>query len=457
MEDLNHNLQIEEIVAQDDEEVVFRAIEQASGKAVMLRRFFPFGRGGRGLRDDERLAFEAVIQRLRGVDHPALCPVLAGGVDPVDGIPFVAVEWTDGVSLEERLRQGCLPPALVFTLLDVLLEVAAVLSQALGRDGLWVEMLDSSILWVDRGAGSLPVFRIAPLCCLWTGNDWQVPMVLAGSTEAVLGWQGERVSDRDGDGLGAWVKWLRAHPAASIAEVRGALAAATGRKVPGPPPGFNNQSARPAAKMLREPRRPPKLSRVLTVVCLILATAGGGWWALRQHQQQSGLARTVHPPAPATGQTPPAPVVPPGTDSGGQTPAPDAVAGFPELLPSSRRLNQPPTADGEGRVFGVDEVDALMARIHNEVTMEGDLVRVALSDDHKFWYLEFSRIQLPDTARAFMPVVGDDPAVDFKQVLPLIGKRIRVRGMVDGELVGPQQVRRPKVLMSGRDALELVD
>jgi hypothetical protein len=112
---------------------------------------------------------------------------------------------------------------------------------------------------------------------------------------------------------------------------------------------------------------------------------------------------------------------------------------------------------GGGGVFQADEIEAIMARFHHEVVMEGVVVRVALSGNRKIWYLEFSQSQPPDKARAFLPVAGAVPENDLEQVKSLVGKRIRVRGTVDSEIVGRKKIRRPKVLMKTRDALEVLD
>lgn len=475
---MHRNLQIQDIVSQDDDEVVFCAIDEASGKTVWLYRFFPFGRGGRGLRDEERRAYETVVQALLDVSHPALCQVVAGGVDPVDGVPFVAIERVAGVSLDERLQQGWMRPSVVIAMMETALEVGAVLSRALGRDGLWVEMLGSAVVWTDPGEGNLPMFRISPLCCLWTGNDWQFTRVLAGVTEAVLGWQGGRIYDQDGEGLGAWVKWLRAHPVATIAGVREALAVATRRSVPLPPPGSNNPAPRPVVAVIAKPRRRSKLPRALAVACLVLAAASGGWWALQHFPWKSRLAGMTRVAGKATAaksresktlpsavaaQPMTVPATPPDANADVRTPVPNrhepaaANAGDSAKERPLRRAERPPATGSGAGVLDVTEVEAIMARFHSEVTMEGELVRVSLSGNRKIWYLEFSRGQPADAARAFLPVQGDDPAKDLEQVQSLVGKRIRVRGMVDGEIVGPQKVRRPKVLMKGREALEVVE
>lgn len=437
---MNRNLQIEELIFQDDTEVVFSAIDETTAKPVWLRRFFPYGRDGRGLQDDERSAFETVIACLCQVTHPALCPVVAGGVDPSDGIPFVAVERVAGKSLEERLGHGLLRPAVVIELMDSMLEVAAVLSAALGRDGMWLDPAGKSVVWAEREGGSTPMFQIAPVRCLWLGEEWPAAIELTRITEAALGWQGTKVPDQAGDGLGAWVNWLRVYPAAALAEIREALATATLDKVPPQPLFPDNPATRPVAPLLATSRRRSKLPLTFAVAGVALLVGGVGWAVKRPHRHPRAAAAT-QPAVPAT--------------AAGEKPSVrKPPAAVPDRSSPPRRTNPP--AGAKSRVFDAGEIDLIMAQFHREVVMEGVLVRVSLSRNRQNWYLDFSKNQPPDKARAFLPVQGGDPATELAQVKALVGKRIRVRGSVDSEIVGPQKLRRPKILMKSREALEVV-
>jgi hypothetical protein len=463
---LKHNLQIEDLVVQNDTEVVFNAIDRTTGKPVMLRRFFPYGSNGRGLLDGERKVFERVINALIGIDHPGLCPVLAGGVDPVDGFPFMAVEQVAGDPLDVRLQRGLLRPAETIELLVVLLEVAIVVSAALGRDGLWLETATPAILWADGENRVSPVFRVAPARCLWMGEEWQAAHELIGLTEAVLGWQGVMVPDQAGDGLGAWIKELRAHPAATLAELRESLATATRQKTPPVPQVSKKPGSRPPVPLKPLPKRRSKLPLVASMAGLALMAGGGTWWFVTRATHDMTLAKQPKNPAPSHSdqqlpaasaisrpRSSPAPL-PVESVRSSEPPAPPAVIERPD---PPRRVDPATAVGGGGGVFQADEIEAIMARFHHEVVMEGVVVRVALSGNRKIWYLEFSQSQPPDKARAFLPVAGAVPENDLEQVKSLVGKRIRVRGTVDSEIVGRKKIRRPKVLMKTRDALEVLD
>jgi hypothetical protein len=240
--------------------------------------------------------------------------------------------------------------------------------------------------------------------------------------------------------LGAWVNWLRVYPAASLAEIREALATATLDQVPPRPLFPDHPAPRPVTNLLATTRRRPKL-RLAVAVAGVALLLGGIGWAVKRPPRRPNAAAATQPvvPAPTAGEKP-----------SGRKPA----AAVPNGSSAPRRTTPP--AGAKPRVFDAGEIDLIMAQFHREIVMEGVVARVSLSRNRKTWYLDFSKKQPPDKARAFLPVLGGDPAADLAQVKALIGKRIRVRGSVDGEIVGPQKARRPKILMKTREALEVV-
>src|SRR5690606_14942195 len=56
--------EIQEIIGQDSNGVVFHAVERSSGRDVVLRRFFPFGASGGGLDRAEQEAYAAAVENL---------------------------------------------------------------------------------------------------------------------------------------------------------------------------------------------------------------------------------------------------------------------------------------------------------------------------------------------------------------------------------------------------------
>lgn len=437
--------------------MVFAAVDETAGHRVLLRRFFPFGPAGRGLNQEERQVFEAVVECLKSINHPALVPVVAGGVDPVDGLPFVADEVQTEASLAMALQHGLLSPADVAGLLDSLLETAAVISAALGLDGMWLETQPASIHWGRRGDLAVPRFRIAPLRCLWTGEAWLAAHELARITEAAFGWQDAVVADQAGEGLGAWTKWCRAHPQASITQLREALATATRKTAPEASwMKVTRPGPRPIPAILPPPTGRSRIPLILAMTATLAAVTVGGWWTVRQ-SRLSRPAVTVSQ-APALPSAPVArPLAQPPRRPVAAVPAPPSKAKAtpaPSPSPAPRRQAGPSSDQDADRIYRAEEVAAIMSRFHKEVTIEGLLAKISLSGNRKTWYLEFSEKPGTDRARAFLPVLGD-PSADLESLKPLIGRHIRVRGAVDGEIVGPLKLRRPKVLLKNRDALRV--
>ena len=94
---MTRRFQIEDLTAQDETGVVFRALDTETGATVAVRRFFPFGANGGGLSADEQSAYDIAVGRLAGLNHPAMRAVICGGCDPVDGMPFIATEWVRAI------------------------------------------------------------------------------------------------------------------------------------------------------------------------------------------------------------------------------------------------------------------------------------------------------------------------------------------------------------------------
>ena len=115
------------MVSQDATRVVFLAEDESSGEKVALCRFVSAEKGGS--ESDSREGFLKVIGLLSQVRHPSLRPVLEGGVDDVDGVPFVATEWVEGEVLGNLLEDAVLSEAdglvMVFQALGLLDDVQA--------------------------------------------------------------------------------------------------------------------------------------------------------------------------------------------------------------------------------------------------------------------------------------------------------------------------------------------
>ncbi len=224
--------EIEDIVTQDKHGIVFRGRLADTGELVAIRRFFPFGKDGGGLENEEGVAYEIAAKRLATVEHVCLRSVIRGGVDPIDAMPFLVTQWVEGDSLKAVLADETLDPALVIDVLRIALEVSVVLSQVLGEEAVWVETDVSSIVVGNQESGRGFTFWISPMKWLGSQHEERKLSSIATLGEELLGWRKKLVSDQAGYGLGGWLKWLRANSEGSLEEALDMLTACTATEPP---------------------------------------------------------------------------------------------------------------------------------------------------------------------------------------------------------------------------------
>ncbi len=103
--------------------VVYQAIDRDSGALVALKVL-----SSRGVVEMARFNQEAKV--LAELSHPGIVRYFDHGLTP-DGAPYIAMEWLQGETLEERLGRGRLGPAEVARIAR---QVLGALSAAHGRD-----------------------------------------------------------------------------------------------------------------------------------------------------------------------------------------------------------------------------------------------------------------------------------------------------------------------------------
>lgn len=109
---MEEEFQIEEMVYQNSDEVVFQARELASQRLVAVRRFFLEDEALEKLQKknaDGRSLFSEGLDDLKSLEVPGLRQVLGGGFDELDGTPYVVTEWVDGQTLANCVEEGALP------------------------------------------------------------------------------------------------------------------------------------------------------------------------------------------------------------------------------------------------------------------------------------------------------------------------------------------------------------
>lgn len=265
--------EIEDIVAQDEQGVVFRARMSPSGDFVAIRRFFPFGKDGEGLEKEEGIAFGIAASRLATLNHPALRSVIEGAVDPIDGMPYLVCEWVEGKTLPDVLDSEKLEPPTVIDVMRLALEVSLVLSSVLGEEALWIETNPESIIMGDSESSRGFTFWISPFT--WLGSDAQQRNLsgLVTLGESLAGWSNKLVSDQAGNGLGGWFKWLKANPDIGLRQAMESLAESTGSEPP-PTDEFLVQAATAKPTILvKQPSSKAPLVIVGVIALLVLGAA----------------------------------------------------------------------------------------------------------------------------------------------------------------------------------------
>lgn len=480
---------IEDLIYQDTSGVTFRALDSETGAAVALRRFFPFGPEGGGLQADEQTAYNIALERLAGISHPSLRAVVAGGCDPVDGIPFIATEWVEGEPLHLVMNEEAVSAESAAKLVTQALEVCELLSHVLAEESVWIDTEITSIVVGSQKSGREFTFWISPLKWLGGGGESRGLKAIVQLTEEVMGWQGQAPNDQAGKGLGIWLKWLRmAAETTTLKEARESLAAAIGVEPPPPVKAVVATATRPmsrSAKTVRPVKKRKSKAPVFSALILLCVIAGGvgWWWVNRDHSLLDAELADVKKPAAAPvveEQMKPAKEPAKETESPAiPEPAPSEPVKTPEPRLSDEELRnranrraaemsaekessskeaaadvEKQKADAEKRgAYLPRDVAALLANDGKEVTLEGELKDFDESGKNgtgEWLYLVFSK-QKPLNARG--KIIKSTAPVELgrEALAPLIGKRIRITGLVSTQPM--RSDKRPLIEIKSRSAI----
>ena len=439
--------QIEDLIAQDWLGVVFRALDTQTGMPVAVRRFFPFGADGGGLHADEQAAYRTALERLAGVQHPALRAVIGGGCDPVDGMPFIATEWIEGQSIQWFIEQNPLTPEIATELIDQALEVSELLSHTLGQEAVWVETELPMIIVGDEQSGRRITFWISPLKWLGAHGKYGGLESIVTLTEEIMGWKDRGMIDQADKGLAAWLNWLRGAAAtASLHEARAMLAATVGAA---PPPA----AARPQVKAVRSAS-----SRMLLAlnIGLALVAAGLGGWALIRHRvkEASKPLPALAPAVSTNGKNQPAT---PGKVNPARRKAAKPANRTPKEDPEKAKIlaAQLQAAENNRGVIAWNSRELLVHNAGKEVVVEGVLADIGFSDSEKTLYLLFSKKPGQNDPRG---AVTSNPApADLSEatIKPLIGSKIRLRGIVRVQKLSG--LERPDIKIKDRASIQVIE
>lgn len=503
--------QIEDLIYQDTSGVTFRALDAETGESVALRRFFPFGPEGGGLQPDEQTAYNIALERLAGISHPSLRAVVAGGCDPVDGIPFIATEWVDGDPLHVLMNEEPVTADSAAKLVTQALEVCELLSHVLAEESVWIDTEVSSIVVGAPKSGREYTFWISPLKWLGGGGESRGLKSIVTLTEELMGWQGLSVNDQAGRGLGIWLKWLRAAAeTTTLKEARESLAAAIGVEPPPPVKTVVATSTRPISRAARPIRPIPKRKSkapVFTALILLCVVAGGaGWWWVNRDTSileaemaevrkaaSSIFAKEEAEPAEtaskAGDEVPPEKTEP--AEAAAPTPSEpklsererhesaDAPASKPPKPSGERRLEDVQRAINEhsasvasaneksaqtiesqqaeleknGGVYSPSLRDLLLKQDGKPVEVKGRLKSLEYSNTKKSLYLVFDGDNGDEWSLARGCVTLRFAANDLKEeaLKPLVGKTIKLKGVVDVQRAAGKS--RPLIGIKERSAI----
>lgn len=105
---------IEEMLLQSPNQVVYKA-RGCNGFRYAISRFIFTKSILANLKDS---CFDAALKELKRLNHGCLRPVIDGGLDEIDGMPWVARVWWDGEYLDDRMNSGVLTPPDIQRLAD---------------------------------------------------------------------------------------------------------------------------------------------------------------------------------------------------------------------------------------------------------------------------------------------------------------------------------------------------
>jgi hypothetical protein len=428
---VTRRFQIEDLIVQDGSGVIFRALDTQSGRQVALRRFFPFGVAGGGLREDERAAYQIAAERLGRLHHPSLRAVVAGGCDPVDGIPFLATEWVEGETLGAVLQDGRLDAVAAAEMLGAALEVSDLLSQVLAEEAVWAETDPRTIIIGSPESGRGFTFWISPVKWLGVDDPSRRLESIIKLTEEVMDWKGRVVSDQSGQGLGAWFNWLRgASATASLREARENLAAAIGAEPPQPARQLLAAARRRQGGM----SRPSKIAAGVAASMALAACATGAWWLSQQRPGGEAITPAAAPPGELERVNQRAAAM-----------AAEAASATAEL--AARIAAQQAAASANDGIIAADSRELLEASRGEIVRVEGVVRSLRTSRSGKTHYLLFAAAGDALPTRAVIPA-----AAVSRDLQDLAGKKVRVTGTVKSSARSGVEVR-----LDGTRDIELVD
>ena len=396
-------------------------------------------------------------------------------------MPYIATEWIEGHSLQTLLESRPLSQEETILLLDQALEVCRILSEALGSEGVWVE-IESHAIVIGAPETQRPVsFWISPT--IWTDSrDNQAGLEsFISLTNSAMGWSGKQPRELPANGLGAWVKWLHESArTATLREARERLADATGTPAPQPTQRVVRRAARPV--IIRKKKKTSKAPALILASTALLAAGLGGWLMVHKNAERHAEASKTRTPAIETVSVPepvPSAVSPPVTME--PEPARPVVevtptaatapktsveerSGIAAVKPAANPPKAPakpqagpakakPKAAPQGGVFSPADHELLVQQNKKEAVVEGTLKAIGYSSSKKTMYLIFEGTRDSADFRGAVASKNATGELSEPALGKIFGKKIRLAGNIRLEAVGTRS--RPVIDIENRAAIKL--
>jgi len=427
---------IEDMMSQGHNGVIFRATDAEAGRVIILRRYFPFGRGYGGLNAESRKAYEDSLDDLCSLQHESLASVLGGGCDDADGFPFIVTEWIDGETLEVLHSRGILGVEDALKVLLAAIDISLWLSQIFVREELWVETELPTIFRRNSEKAHDYVFGISPFKWLGISKPDGDLKALSGMASKLIHGMPHASGDTKFSGLVHWIEWLRIAPkSTSLTQARNKLslflqsAAHAPVRRSAPPLPKSKQS------ISRKPKRP---TRTLLWVNLFLALGtiafGGYAYQVKQSRKDAKKPKTYIKV--------------------------DKVSAKQSAAKKKKPEHRTEIVNGAmdvpaAEVIAWENHSKLMENIRRKVTVEGPAGRIDQSKSGKTLYLVFSGGEKPQSSRVGIRLGNNSPDEIKAALAAFVGKKIRASGEVKKEMQG--NLSSPAIMVNDASAIQIID
>jgi len=423
-----NRFQIEELLHQDADGVVYWARDRETGGDVALHRFFPFGAEDRGLTGSEIQAFVQGVLRLQEFRHPGLSSVLGGACDAVDGMPYLILASRQGKTLADYLWHAALTLEQAHWLAEEILLLMQWLTQQIGHEVNWLFLQPHEIELVeDEQQGVSFRFAIDPMKWLDRRPSSGFFSEFAALLEQSLGWTGRTLTAGNAGPFSQWLKKIKM-PGMTVDQAMKILTLGEQLTQHAPLLSGKSLSARPLApKPIPMPSAQKNSHTGWYVIAALLvfgglAVLGVKWWNEREIPIASTSAKAQKT-----------------TSKVEKKEASQEKQRLAEIERRARELQgvaadvsvRKPPRDGDYRPH---EGEALREQINAEVLVMEKLARLSWSGSKKTLYLVFggSGAKAPRVMGRYL-VINQSPGLGEADLKKLVGKKIRMRGVLKEE------------------------